>query len=94
MEAQEKKGVVLRTWDASDEVSIGIFLFLPVPSFIVVQIMCARGCRRCDSWCTWVAFFALSLVGRGRNGGRCWLVAGVGIVLLRDEGADKFVISS
>jgi hypothetical protein len=61
---------VPRTWNASNEVSIGIFLFLPVPSFIVVQIMCARGCSRCDGRRAWVAFFALSLVGRGRNGGR------------------------
>lgn len=63
---------VLRTWDASNEVSIGIFLFLPVPSFIVIRIMSARGCSRCDGGCAWVAFFSLSLVGRGRNGGRCW----------------------
>ena len=86
---------VLRTWNASNEVSIGIFLFLPVPSFIVVRIMCARCCSRCDGGCAWVAFFALSLVGRGRNGGRgrCWWLVGVRIVLLRDEGADELVIS-
>jgi hypothetical protein len=53
-------------------VSIGIFLFLPIPSFIVVRIMCAGGCSRCDGGCARVAFFALSLVGRGRNSGRCW----------------------
>lgn len=94
MEAQEEIGAVARTWNASNEVSIGIFLFLPVPSFIVVRIMCAWGCSRCNGGCAWVAFFAFPLVGGGRNGGRCWLVAGVGIVFLRDEGADKLVISS
>lgn len=72
MEAEEKIRGVLRTWNASDEVSIGIFLFLPIPSFIVVRIMCAGGCSRCDGGCARVAFFALSLVGRGRNSGRCW----------------------
>ncbi len=64
---------VLSTWNASNEVSIGIFLFLPVPSFVVVRIMMgARSCSRCDGRCAWIAFFALPLVGRGRNGGRCW----------------------
>jgi hypothetical protein len=44
-------------------VSIGVFLFLPIPSLIIVQIMMrARGCSGCDGRCAWVAFLTLSLV--------------------------------
>lgn len=72
MNAGEKIREVLRTWNTSNEVSIGIFLFLPIPSFVVVRIMCAGGRSRCDGGCARVAFFPLSLVGRGRNSGRRW----------------------
>lgn len=96
MQAQEKIGAVLITWNASNEVSISVFLFLPIPSLIIVRIMmCARGCSRCDGRCAWVAFLTLSLVRRGRNDGRCWWEARVGgILFLRNEGPDKFVIGS
>jgi hypothetical protein len=95
MESQEKTRAILITWNASNEVSISVFLFLPIPSLIIVRIMmCARCCCGCDGRCAWVAFLTLSLVGRGRNGGRCWWEAREGILLLRNEGANKFVIGS
>jgi hypothetical protein len=95
MEAQEKIRAVLITWNASNEVSISIFLFLPIPSLVIVRIMmCARGRSGCDGRCARVAFLALSLVERGRNGGRCWWEAREGILLLSNEGPNKFVIGS
>lgn len=96
MGAEEKYiRVVLLAWNASNEVSISIFLFLPVPPLIIVRIIvCARRCSGCNGRCAWVAFLALSLVERGRNGGRCWWVATEGIVFLRNEGPDKLVIGS
>jgi hypothetical protein len=66
-------GGILSTWNALDEVSISIFLFLSIPTLIVVRIMMSsRGCSGRDCGSTGIAFLAFSLVGRGRNGGRCW----------------------
>lgn len=66
-------GGILSTWNALDEVSISIFLFLSIPTLIVIRIMmCSRSCSGRDCGSARIAFLALSLVGRGRNGGRCW----------------------
>lgn len=66
-------GEILSTWNALDEVSISIFLFLSIPTLIVIRIMmCPRSRSGRDCGSAGIAFLALSLVGRGRNGGRCW----------------------
>jgi hypothetical protein len=86
-------GGILSTWNAFDEVSIRVFLFLSIPPLIVVWIMmCSRGCSGCNCGSAGIAFLALSLVGRGRNGRRRWYVGDVGIVFLRYERSDKLVI--
>jgi hypothetical protein len=83
----------LSTWHTLDEMSIRVFLFLPIPPLIVVWIiMCSGGGSRCNCWSAGVTFLAFALVGQGRNGRRCWELGGVGVVLLSDEGTDKLVI--
>ncbi len=83
----------LSTWHAFDEVSIRVFLFLSIPPLIIVWIvMCSWGCSRRNCRSSGITFFALALVGRRRNGGRCWEVGGVGVVLLSDERTNKLII--
>ena len=85
----------LSTWDTLDEMSIRIFLFLPIPPLIVVWIMvCAWGGSRCNCWSARVTFLAFAFVGKWWNGRRCWELGGVGVVLLIDERTDKLVIGS
>jgi len=76
-----------------DEMSIRVFLFLPIPPLVIVWIvMCSWGSSRCNCRSSGVTFLPLALVGRGWNSRRCWKVGGVGVVLLSDERADKLVI--
>lgn len=88
-------GEIPSTWNAFDEVSISIFLFLSIPPVIVVRIMmCSRSCSGRDCGSARIAFFSLSLVGRGRSDRRWWQVGCVGVVFLRYERSDKLVIGS
>ena len=81
------------TWHALDEVSIGIFLFLSVsPLVIIWVVLCSWGGSRCNCRSSGVTFFAFALVGQGRNGGRCWEVGGIGLLLLSDERTDKLIV--
>lgn len=66
-------GGILSTWNAFDEVSIRIFLFLSIPPLIVIRIMmCSRRCSGRDRGSAGIAFLSLSLVGRGRTDRRWW----------------------
>lgn len=71
-EMGESRGGVVSTWNAFDEVSISVFLFLSIPPFVIVWIMmCAWSCSGCNGRSAGIAFLSFSLVGGGRNGGRC-----------------------